>query len=91
VRCSRLPRAELISLIALTGTNPQRSMKTQYEDRKSSTTDKIEGNAKIAAGSMKEAAGKVVRSPNLEGKGIAEKTEGRVQKKVGEIKKVFGE
>jgi uncharacterized protein YjbJ (UPF0337 family) len=66
-------------------------MNTHTENRKSSTTDKIEGDAKIVAGSVKEATGKVVRSPNLEGKGIAEQTEGHVQKKVGEIKKAFGQ
>lgn len=64
-------------------------MKTYVENTKSSTTDKIEGDSKIVSGSIKEGAGKVVRSPNLEAKGVAEKNEGRVQKKVGEIKKVF--
>jgi uncharacterized protein YjbJ (UPF0337 family) len=66
-------------------------MKTYVESDKSGTTDKIEGNAKIAAGSIKKETGKVFRSPKLEGKGIAEENEGRVQKKVGEIKKVFGQ
>ncbi len=65
-------------------------MKTQDERAKSSTTDKIEGNSKIVAGKVKEEAGRLFRSPNLENKGIAENTEGHVQKKVGEIKKVFG-
>lgn len=66
-------------------------MKTYVESDKSSTTDKIEGNAKIAAGSIKKETGKVFRNAKLEGRGIAEETEGRVQKKVGEIKKVFGQ
>jgi uncharacterized protein YjbJ (UPF0337 family) len=66
-------------------------MKSNYEKTTSSTTDHIEGDAKIASGSVKEGLGKVVRSPNLQAKGNAEKTEGRVQKKVGEIKKVFGQ
>jgi uncharacterized protein YjbJ (UPF0337 family) len=66
-------------------------MKTYSEGTKSSTTDKIEGDAKIASGKVKEEAGKVVRSPNLQNKGIAENTEGHIQKKVGEIKKVFGQ
>jgi uncharacterized protein YjbJ (UPF0337 family) len=66
-------------------------MKTQYVDSKSSTTDKIEGNSKIAAGAVKKETGKLFRSPTLQGKGIAEENEGRVQKKVGEIKKVLGE
>jgi|HubBroStandDraft_5_1064220.scaffolds.fasta_scaffold1068665_2 uncharacterized protein YjbJ (UPF0337 family) len=66
-------------------------MKTYVEDTKSSTTDKIQGDSKIVSGNIKEGVGKVVGNPNLEAKGIAEKNEGRVQKKVGEIKKVFGQ
>jgi uncharacterized protein YjbJ (UPF0337 family) len=66
-------------------------MKTYVENTKSSTTDHIEGDSKIASGKIKEETGKLVRSPNLEAKGNAEANEGRVQKKVGEIKKVFGQ
>jgi uncharacterized protein YjbJ (UPF0337 family) len=66
-------------------------MKTYNEDTKSSTTDKIEGNAKIASGKIKEGTGKVFRDRNLEAKGDVEQVDGRVQKKVGEIKKVFGQ
>lgn len=65
-------------------------MKSRDESTKSSTVDKIEGNSKIVAGKVKEETGRVFRSPNLENKGIAENIEGHVQKKVGEIKKVFG-
>lgn len=56
---------------------------------KSATTDKIEGNAKVAAGSIKEATGKVFHSPALEARGIDEKIEGRVQKAVGDFKKAL--
>lgn len=66
-------------------------MKSNYDNTRSSTTDKIEGESKIVSGSVKENVGKLVRSPNLEAKGNDEKLEGRVQKKVGEIKKVFGQ
>jgi uncharacterized protein YjbJ (UPF0337 family) len=66
-------------------------MKSHGETAKSSTTDMIEGNAKIISGKIKEEAGKFVRSPKLEGKGIVEKNEGHVQKKIGEIKKVLAE
>jgi uncharacterized protein YjbJ (UPF0337 family) len=66
-------------------------MKSYNENAKSSTVDKIEGDSKIVAGKVKEETGRVVRSPNLENKGIAENVEGHVQKKVGEIKKVFGQ
>jgi uncharacterized protein YjbJ (UPF0337 family) len=66
-------------------------MKSYNESTKTSTTDKIEGDSKIITGKVKEETGKVFRSPNLENKGIAENTEGHIQKKVGEIKKVFGQ
>ena len=66
-------------------------MKTHDESTKSSTTDHIQGDSKIASGKIKAETGKLVRSPNLEAKGNAEADEGRVQKKVGEIKKVFGQ
>ncbi len=59
------------------------------ESLKSGTTDKVEGTAKIVSGKVKEETGKVFRKPNLEDKGVAEQVEGHVQKKVGEIKKVF--
>jgi uncharacterized protein YjbJ (UPF0337 family) len=62
-------------------------MKPYNEATKSSTTDKIEGNAKVAAGAIKEEAGKVFSSPGLQQRGIDEKNEGRVQKAVGELKK----
>jgi uncharacterized protein YjbJ (UPF0337 family) len=64
-------------------------MKKFIVDYKSGATDKIEGNAKIAAGAVKEETGKAFRSPNLQAKGIDEKNEGRVQKAVGEVKKAL--
>jgi uncharacterized protein YjbJ (UPF0337 family) len=57
---------------------------------KSGTQDKIEGNAKILAGKIKEEAGKAVGNPRLEAQGDCDQVEGNAQKKVGEIKKVFG-
>ena len=57
---------------------------------KSSTTDKIEGAAHQAKGKAKEIAGKVTGSPNLQDEGTVEKTRGKVQSKVGDVKKVFG-
>jgi uncharacterized protein YjbJ (UPF0337 family) len=66
-------------------------MKLKNENEKSSLTDKIEGDSKIASGKIKEMAGNLARNPELAAKGSAEKTEGHVQKKIGEIKKVFGE
>ena len=58
---------------------------------KSGTTDRVEGTAKVIAGKMKEDAGKAFKKPHLQNEGVAEQVEGHVQKKVGEIKKVFGQ
>ncbi len=55
----------------------------------SSTTDKTEGAAKEAIGTIKEKTGEAIGNPNLQDKGTAEKVEGKVQQKVGDVKKVF--
>jgi uncharacterized protein YjbJ (UPF0337 family) len=55
----------------------------------SSTEDKIKGTAKEAAGTVKEKTGEAVGNPDLQDRGTAEKVEGKIQKKVGDIKKVF--
>ena len=52
----------------------------------SSTTDKLKGLANEAAGNVKQAAGKVTGNDRVEAEGMAEKTEGKVQGKVGEGK-----
>ena len=57
---------------------------------KSSTTDKIQGAAHEAKGKIKEVAGKVIGNPDLQDRGAAEKIAGKVQRKVGDVKKVFG-
>ena len=56
----------------------------------SSATDKLKGTAHEAVGKVKEEAGRATGNPNLQDKGTAEKVGGKVQKKVGDIKKVFG-
>ncbi len=58
---------------------------------KSGTRDKIEGTAKALAGRIKEGAGKAIGNPRLEAQGDRDQVAGNVQKKVGEIKKVFGQ
>jgi uncharacterized protein YjbJ (UPF0337 family) len=40
-------------------------------------------------GKVKETAGKVTNNPNLQAEGNAEKNAGKVEKKVGQIEKVF--
>jgi uncharacterized protein YjbJ (UPF0337 family) len=57
---------------------------------KSSTTDKAKGTLKQAAGAVGQAAGRATGDRNLEARGAAKKTEGKIQKKVGDVKKVFG-
>jgi uncharacterized protein YjbJ (UPF0337 family) len=56
---------------------------------KPSTKDQVEGTLHEVKGRAKEAAGQVTRNPNLTKEGQAEKVAGKVQKKVGQIKKVF--
>ena len=57
---------------------------------KSSKTDKIDGAIHEAKGKVKEVTGKVIGNPNLRDTGTAEKVGGKVQRKVGDVKKVFG-
>lgn len=56
---------------------------------KSSTQDKAEGTAKDLKGKVKEGAGKLVGNERLQAEGRADQVDGKVQKKVGDIKKVF--
>jgi uncharacterized protein YjbJ (UPF0337 family) len=56
---------------------------------KNSANDKIEGTAHELIGSLKEKLGQATGNPDLETEGSAEKIGGKVQKKVGEIEKVF--
>jgi uncharacterized protein YjbJ (UPF0337 family) len=56
---------------------------------KSSTKNQATGNAKIASGKIKETAGRIVGNPRVEAKGKSDQTEGRLQKKVGQIEKVL--
>ena len=56
---------------------------------KSSTRDKVEGAFKEVKGKVKEETGKATRNPDLRDRGTAEKTGGKVQRKIGDVKKVF--
>ena len=57
---------------------------------KSSTKDKAEGTFNEVMGKVKEIAGKLSDNPKLEGEGIGEKIAGKVQEKIGQVKKVLG-
>ena len=56
----------------------------------SSTQDQVEGNLHEVKGKVKEKVGQVTNNPNLVAEGQDENLTGVVQKKVGQIKKVFG-
>jgi len=57
---------------------------------KSSTKDKVKGTFHEARGKVKEVAGEMTDNPKLEAKGRAENIAGRVQKKIGQVRKVLG-
>jgi uncharacterized protein YjbJ (UPF0337 family) len=56
---------------------------------KPSTTDQIKGKLHEMKGKAKEKAGKVINNPTLADEGEDEKVAGKIQKKIGQIEKVF--
>ena len=56
---------------------------------KDSTKDRMQGHAREAKGKVKETTGRITKNRKLEDEGTAEKVAGKVQKKVGDIEKVF--
>jgi uncharacterized protein YjbJ (UPF0337 family) len=56
---------------------------------KRSTKDQAAGKGHEVKGKVKEKAGKATHDPNLEAEGRDENTAGKVQKKVGQIERVF--
>jgi uncharacterized protein YjbJ (UPF0337 family) len=56
---------------------------------KSSTKDKIKGGFREAKGDVKEKSGKATGNPDLRDRGTMEKAGGKVQRKIGDLKKVF--
>jgi uncharacterized protein YjbJ (UPF0337 family) len=56
----------------------------------SSTKDKLEGTFHEVKGKVKEVAGKLIDNPELEAEGTGGKIAGKVQEKIGEVKKVWG-
>ena len=57
---------------------------------KSSIRDEAEGTWHKVKGKIKEIAGKIILNPDLEAEGKKENKTGKVQEKIGEIKKVVG-
>jgi len=58
---------------------------------KSSTKDRTKGRINEAKGKLKEKAGRAIGNPDMEDQGAAEKVGGKIQRKIGEVKKVFGD
>ncbi len=54
-----------------------------------STKDEIQGTVHEVKGKVKETAGKVTNNPNLQAEGNAEQNTVKVEKKVGQIERVF--
>ena len=54
-----------------------------------STRDQIKGAFHGVKGSAKETVGQVTNNPTLEAKGKGERLAGKMQKKVGQIERVF--
>ena len=56
---------------------------------KPSTNDEIKGKLHELKGKAKQQAGQILGNPDLEAEGKGEQLAGTVQKKVGQIEKVF--
>ena len=54
-----------------------------------STKNEIAGKVHEVEGNIKEKVGKLTNDPDLEGAGIGERIAGKVQKKIGQLEKVF--
>jgi uncharacterized protein YjbJ (UPF0337 family) len=57
---------------------------------KSSTKDQAQGTFHQVKGTVKEIAGKLSDNPKLEDEGTGERIAGKVQEKIGQVKKVLG-
>ena len=56
---------------------------------KSSTENGIAGKVHEVKGKIKEKVGQLTNDPDLEAEGIGEKIGGKIQKKIGQVKRVF--
>lgn len=56
---------------------------------KQSTKDQVEGAVHETKGKLKEKAGQIANDPDLEAEGQGEKIAGKIQKKIGQVEKVF--
>lgn len=56
---------------------------------KDSTKDKVQGAVHEAKGKVKEKVGQLTNNPRVEDEGTDEKVGGKIQKKIGDVEKVF--
>ena len=56
----------------------------------SSMKDQVEGTFHAVKGQVKKTTGKLFKNQELEAEGAGEKIAGQTQRKVGQVKKVFG-
>jgi uncharacterized protein YjbJ (UPF0337 family) len=71
------------------GGSSARRRSAEEDIMRSAGSDKLKGAVHQVKGKVKELAGKVTDNPKLRAKGVAEKTAGKAQKKLGEVKKVL--
>jgi len=57
---------------------------------KASTKNRVKGRAKEVSGRAKSKLGKATRNPRLRDRGDEETIAGKLQRKLGEVAKVFG-
>jgi uncharacterized protein YjbJ (UPF0337 family) len=87
-----LPRSHFIRKIAtiLFSVMEVLEFERRRSTMKESTTDQIKGKAHEVKGAVKEKIGNATNDPNLQAEGQGEKVAGKIQKKVGQVEKVFG-
>jgi uncharacterized protein YjbJ (UPF0337 family) len=56
---------------------------------KTGTQNEIAGKAHEVKGKIKEKAGELANDPDLESKGMSERVAGNVQKKLGQVQRIF--
>ena len=75
--------------------NSQKLIRGSHRDKKenamkSGTEDQVKGKFHEIKGTVKEEVGKLTHSPDLETEGAEEKNDGKLQKKIGQVKGIFG-
>jgi len=78
------------TISAIEPSRHKRRIKPNQTKMKSSNQDKAEGSAKDLKGKVKESVGKATGDKSLQARGNADQAAGKIQKKTGDVKKVFG-